>query len=168
VTPSSDEPALDPGVGIGHVHLKVSDLDRSIAFYRDVLGFALRARMGDDAAFLAAGDYHHHIGLNTFESRGGSAPAPGTTGLYHAAIRFPTRRALARALRRLRAHGVALTGATDHGGTESLYLLDPDGIGLELYWDRPLDAWPRTPDGEPALLNTPLDIEGLIAAEHGG
>jgi catechol 2,3-dioxygenase len=155
-------PRLDPGVDIGHVHLKVAQLDRAIAFYRDVLGFTVQGRLGDTAAFLSADGYHHHIGLNTFESRGGAAPAAGTTGLYHAAIRYPTRAALARALRRLYAHGVELTGASDHGASEALYLNDPDGNGLELTWDRPAHEWPRTADGQLALINLPLDLDSLL------
>src|SRR5919202_922352 len=154
---------LDPRVDIGHVHLKVSDLDRAIRFYRDVLGFDLMQRYGNEAAFLSAGGYHHHIGLNTWESGGGAPPAPGTTGLYHAAIRYPTRRALADALRRLVAAGIALTGASDHGVSEALYLRDPDENGLELYWDRPQEEWPRTSDGEIAMVTQPLDVRGLLA-----
>jgi len=155
-------PDLEPGVDIGHVHRKVGDLDRAVAFYRDALGFTVQGRLGDTAAFLSAGGYHHHIGLNTFQSRGGAAPPPGTTGLYHAAIRYPTREALARALRRLRGHGVELTGASDHGANEALYLTDPDGNGLELSWDRPRHEWPRTADGQLALINLPLDLDSLL------
>jgi catechol 2,3-dioxygenase len=138
---------IDPGVTIGHVHLKVADLEGALAFYHGVLGFALTQRMGSSAAFVSAGGYHHHIGLNTWESRGSSPPPPGTTGLYHLAIRYPTRTALADALRRLRAAGIRLDGASDHGVSEALYLQDPDGNGIELYWDRPRDQWPRTLDG---------------------
>ncbi len=158
--------AIDPDVVVGHVHLKVADIERSVAFYRDVLGLTVQGRVGDQAAFLSAGDYHHHIGLNSFESRGGAAPAPGTTGLYHVALRYPTRRSLVRALRRLQAHGVELRGASDHGGSESLYLSDPDGNGLELYWDRPREEWPRTVDGRLAMINLPLDVEVLLASER--
>jgi catechol 2,3-dioxygenase len=153
----------DPGGRIGHVHLKVADLDRALRFYRGVLGFELQQRYGGSAAFLSAGGYHHHIGLNTWESEGGPPPAPGTTGLYHFAILYPTRPALADALRRLGAAGIALDGASDHGVSEALYLRDPDGNGLELYWDRPREAWPRNPDGEIAMFTRPLDLAGLLA-----
>ena len=156
------EHAIDPGVDIGHVHLKVSDLERAVAFYRDVLGFAVTGRLDDRAAFLAADNYHHHIGLGTFESHGAAAPAPSATGLYHLAIRYPTRASLARALRRLHAHGVELTGASDHGANEALYLNDPDGNGLELCWDRPRSEWPQTADGRLALVNLPLDLDALL------
>jgi catechol 2,3-dioxygenase len=152
---------IDPGVGIGHVHLKVADIDRALAFYCGVLGFELQAK-GADAAFISAGGYHHHIGLNTWESAGGSPPPPGTTGLYHAAIRYPTRRALADALQRLGEAGISLSGASDHGVSEALYLKDPDGIGLELYWDRPEGEWPRGPDGEVAMYSAPLDVASLL------
>jgi catechol 2,3-dioxygenase len=158
---------IDPGVDIGHVHLKVADLDRALRFYRDVLGFELQQQLGDQAAFLSAGGYHHHIGLNTWESRGGSRPPRGTTGLFHAAIRYPTRKALADALRRLGEAGVSLDGASDHGASEALYLHDPDGNGLELYWDRPRDEWPRSADGKVAMFTRPLDLRGLMA-ELGG
>jgi catechol 2,3-dioxygenase len=154
---------IDPGVDIGHVHLKVADLDRALRFYRDVLGFELQQQLGDQAAFLSAGGYHHHIGLNTWESRGGSPPARGTTGLFHAAIRYPTRKALADALRRLGEAGVPLDGASDHGASEALYLRDPDGNGLELYWDRPMDEWPRSADGKVTMFSAPLDLHGLMA-----
>ena len=160
--------ALEPSVDIGHVHLKVADLDRAMAFYRDTLGFTVQGRLGDTAAFLSAGGYHHHIGLNTFQSRDGAAPPPGTTGLYHAAIRYPTRASLARALRRLQAHGVELTGASDHGANEALYLTDPDGNGLELSWDRPRHEWPRTRDGRLALIDLPLDLESLLGLPPAG
>jgi catechol 2,3-dioxygenase len=152
---------IDPGVQIGHVHLKVADLERSLAFYCGVLGFELTQRYGTAAAFVSAGGYHHHIGLNTWESRGGGPPPPGTTGLYHLAIRYPTRAALADALRRLAAAGVPLDGASDHGVSEALYLRDPDGNGIELYWDRPRDQWPRTTDGRLAMVTQPLDLESL-------
>jgi catechol 2,3-dioxygenase len=154
---------IDPGVDIGHVHLKVADLDRALRFYRDVLGFELQQQLGDQAAFLSAGGYHHHIGLNTWESRGGSPPPRGTTGLFHAAIRYPTRKALADALRRLGEAGVPLDGASDHGASEALYLRDPDGNGLELYWDRPMDEWPRSADGKVAMFTAPLDLRSLMA-----
>jgi catechol 2,3-dioxygenase len=158
---------LDPGVDIGHVHLKVADLDRAIGFYRDVLGFDLMQRMGDQAAFLSAGGYHHHIGLNTWESRGGSPPSPGTTGLYHVAIRYPTRAGLADALKRLVDNRVPISGASDHGVSEAIYLHDPDGNGIELYRDRPRDEWPMAPDGEGvAMVSVPLDIEALLAEAH--
>lgn len=154
--------AIDPGVRIGHVHLKVADLDRALAFYCGVLGFALMQRYGTQAAFVAAGGYHHHIGLNTWESRGGSPPPPGTTGLYHTAILYPTRAALADALRRLVEAGVPLDGASDHGVSEALYLRDPDRNGVELYWDRPAELWPRTPDGQLAMHTSRLDLDGLL------
>ena len=154
---------LDPRVRIGHVHLKVADLDRALGFYRDVLGFEVTQRMGSQAAFLSAGGYHHHIGLNTWESRGGSPPPPGTTGLYHAAILYPDRAALADALRRLIEAGVPLNGAADHGVSEALYLRDPDGNGIELYRDRPPDVWPRTADGALAMVTEPLDLRALLA-----
>jgi len=154
---------IDPGVDIGHVHLKVADLARALRFYRDVLGFELQQQLGDQAAFLSAGGYHHHIGLNTWESRGGSPPPRGTTGLFHAAIRYPTRKALADALRRLGEAGVPLDGASDHGASEALYLRDPDGNGLELYWDRPRDEWPRSADGKVAMFTAPLDLRSLMA-----
>jgi catechol 2,3-dioxygenase len=155
---------IDPAAEIGHVHLKVSDLERSLAFYRDVLGFELQQRMGDDAAFLSAGGYHHHIGLNTWQSRGGRPPGPGTTGLFHFAIRYPTRKALGRALRRLLEAGVRLDGASDHGVSEALYLHDPDLHGIELYWDRPREEWPRPVDGDGvAMVTVPLDVRALLA-----
>ena len=155
--------SIDPGVDIGHVHLRVADLDRALGFYRDVLGFEIKARL-PGAAFLAAGDYHHHIGLNTWQSRGGSPPRPGTTGLYHCAIRYPTRRALADALRRLSAAGIRLDGASDHGVSEALYLHDPDGNGVELYRDRPREEWPMRADGEGVdMFTRPLDVRGLLA-----
>jgi catechol 2,3-dioxygenase len=149
-------------VRIGHTHLKVSDLERALKFYRDVLGFELTQRFGRQAAFLSAGGYHHHIGLNTWESAGGPPPAPGSTGLYHHAILYPTRAALADALRRLIAAGIQLDGAADHGVSEALYLRDPDGNGVELYWDRPQHQWPRTPEGELAMYTRPLDLESLL------
>jgi catechol 2,3-dioxygenase len=153
---------IDPRTDIGHVHLKVSDLDRAIAFYRDVLGFELQQQLGDQAAFLSAGGYHHHIGLNTWESKGGSRPPPGTTGLYHVAIRFPDRRALARALERVLQAGIRV-GASDHGVSEAIYFEDPDGNGIEIYRDRPMEEWPRSADGEVAMMSVPLDLEALLA-----
>jgi catechol 2,3-dioxygenase len=154
---------LHPGVGIGHVHLKVADLDRALRFYRDVLGFELTQRYGSQAAFVSAGGYHHHIGLNTWESAGGRPPAPGTTGLYHLAILYPTRAELADALRRLVEAEIPLEGASDHGVSEALYLRDPDGNGVELYCDRPKDRWPRNADGSLAMYTRPLDLKGLLA-----
>ena len=155
---------VDVGTRIGHVHLKVADLDRALAFYSGVLGFEVTQRYGRQAAFLSAGGYHHHIGLNTWESSGGSPPAPGTTGLYHVAILYPARAALADALRRLMAAGVPLTGAGDHGVSEALYLNDPDGNGVELYWDRPQADWPRDAAGGLAMTTARLDLDGLLAA----
>jgi catechol 2,3-dioxygenase len=153
---------IDPGADIGHVHLKVADLDRAVAFYTEVLGFEEQARIGDDAAFLSAGGYHHHIGLNTWESKGGSPPPRGTTGLYHFAIRYPTRAALARAVRGVLDAGLRI-GASDHGVSEAVYLEDPDGNGIELYCDRPREEWPRTADGDGvAMYSRPLDLEGLL------
>ena len=148
---------------MGHVHLKVADLERALGFYRDVLGFELTQRFGSSAAFLSAGGYHHHIGLNTWESEGGRPPAEGTTGLYHLAILYPTRAELGDALRRLQKAGVPLEGASDHGVSEALYLRDPDGNGVELYWDRPKEEWPRTSDGL-AMYTRPLDLASLLAA----
>ena len=156
--------AIDPRVDIGHVHLKVSDIDRALAFWRDVLGFDVMARMGDQAAFIWAGGYHHHIGLNTWESKGGSAPPHGTTGLYHTAIRYPDRKSLADALKRVLDAGIPLDGATDHGVSEAIYLRDPDDNGVELYRDRPKEDWPRAEDGNGvAMFNAPLDLRGLLA-----
>ena len=158
-------PPIDPRVDIGHVHLKVADIDRALAFYCGVLGFELQQRLGDQAAFISAGGYHHHLGLNTWESKGGPPPPPGTTGLYHVAIRFPTRAALADALHRLIAAGIGLDGASDHGVSEALYLRDPDQNGVELYCDRPKTDWPRPPDNpEGVAMDTrPLDLRGLLA-----
>jgi catechol 2,3-dioxygenase len=147
---------------IGHVHLKVADLDRAIEFYNGVLGFDLNQRLGASAAFLAAGGYHHHIGLNTWESAGGQPPPPGTTGLYHLAILYPTRGALADALRRLIDAGIPLEGASDHGVSEALYLRDPDGNGVELYWDRPQADWPRDAEGGLAMYTRRLDLDDLL------
>ena len=152
----------DPQVRIGHVHLRVANLERAIAFYSGVLGLQVTQRMGDGAAFLSAGGYHHHMGLNTWESLGGPPPPPGTTGLYHTAILYPTRAALAEAFRRALAAGIALEGAADHGVSEALYLRDPDDNGLELYWDRPKDLWPRTPDGRLAMYTRRLDLKDLL------
>jgi catechol 2,3-dioxygenase len=154
--------AIDPRVDIGHVHLKVSDIERALGFYRDVLGFDVTQRMGDSAAFISAGGYHHHIGLNTWESRGGSPPPPGTTGLYHVAIRYPTRAALADAVRRVLAAGIGLTGASDHGVSEAIYLRDPDENGIELYRDRAREEWPLADDGV-AMFSRPLDLQVLLA-----
>ena len=154
--------AIDPRVDIGHVHLKVADLDRALGFWRDVLGFEVTARLGPSAAFLSAGGYHHHIGLNTWESRGGAPPAPGTTGLYHVAIRYPDRATLADALHRVLKAGIRLDGASDHGVSEALYLRDPDGNGVELYRDRPREQWPRNADGTFSMTTMPLDVEALI------
>jgi catechol 2,3-dioxygenase len=154
--------SLDPRVGIGHVHLKVANIERSLAFYHGVLGFVLTQRMGAEAAFLSAGGYHHHIALNTWESAGGPPPPFGTTGLYHFAVLYPTRAALADALRRLIAANIPLEGASDHGVSEALYLRDPDQNGVELYWDRPQDQWPRTSDGGLAMYSRRLDLEALL------
>lgn len=154
---------IHPGVRIGHVHLKVADLQRSLDFYQGVLGFELTQKMGSAAAFLSAGGYHHHIGLNTWESAGGSPPPPGTTGLYHVAILYPTRAELRDALQRLLQAEVALDGASDHGVSEALYLSDPDGNGVELYWDRPEGEWPRDADGNLAMVTRRLDLESLAA-----
>ncbi|RDV36442.1 glyoxalase [Bradymonadaceae bacterium TMQ3] len=159
----SDHESIDPGARIGHVHLKVADLERAITFYRDVLGFELTARYGDQAAFLSTGGYHHHIGLNTWHSKGGT-PAPAHhTGLFHTAILYPTRRALAVALKRLRDAGVTLDGASDHGVSEALYLNDPDGNGIELYRDRPREEWPTDAEGGLVMFTKPLSLEGLLA-----
>jgi catechol 2,3-dioxygenase len=153
---------IDPGVRIGHVHLKVADLDRALGFYQGVLGFELTQRYGRDAAFVSAGGYHHHIGLNVWESRGGPPPPRGTTGLYHLAILYPTRAALADALRRVVDAGIGLEGASDHGVSEALYLRDPDGNGVELYRDRPPEEWPRDDQGNIAMTTGPLDLEALL------
>jgi catechol 2,3-dioxygenase len=155
---------IDAGVDIGHVHLKVADIDRAIGFYRDVLGFDLMQRVGDQAAFLSAGGYHHHIGLNTWESKGGSPPPSGTTGLYHVAVRYPSRAALADALKRLVENKIPISGASDHGVSEAIYLNDPDGNGIELYRDRPRGEWPMAPDGKGvAMVSRPLDLDALLA-----
>ncbi len=155
---------IDPRTEIGHVHLKVSDLERAVAFYSGVLGFEVTHRIGQSAAFLSAGGYHHHIALNTWESQDGGPPAPGTTGLYHFAIRYAERASLADALRRLREAGVSLEGASDHGVSEALYLHDPDGNGIELYWDRPRAEWPRNADGSMRIITARLDVDALLAA----
>ena len=156
--------AIDPRVDVGHVHLKVSDIDRALAFYRDVLGFDVMQQLGDQAAFISAGGYHHHIGLNTWESKGGSPPPPNTTGLYHVAIRYPDRHALANALKAVIEAGVPLSGATDHGVSEAIYLRDPDDNGIELYRDRPEAEWPRAADGKSLQMSSePLDLRKLLA-----
>lgn len=152
---------ITPGARIGHVHLRVADLDRALAFYAGVLGFQLMQRMGNQAAFISAGGYHHHIGLNTWDSLGGHPPPPGTTGLYHLAVLYPDRAGLADALRRLDAAGIPLDGASDHGVSEALYLSDPDRNGVELYWDRPADLWPRGPDGSLQMFTRRLDVDAL-------
>jgi len=153
---------IDPGVDIGHVHLKVADLDRALAFYDGVLGLEIQQIMAGQAAFLSAGGYHHHIALNTWESKGGLPPAGGTTGLYHLALRYPTRASLADALARVLRAGIALEGASDHGVSHALYLRDPDDNGVELYWDRPRDQWPRDAQGHLAMSNAPLDLQELL------
>lgn len=158
------EAKIDSGVDIGHVHLKVADLERAVAFYRDGLGFEVTQRMGDQAVFLSAGGYHHHIGLNTWMSKSGSPPPRGSTGLFHAAIRYPSRASLARALARLIDRGIRLDGASDHGVSEALYLRDPDQNGLELYWDRPPDQWPHDDAGNLAMSTDPLDLDELLKA----
>lgn len=155
---------IPDGTDIGHVHLKVADLDRALAFYVGVLGFTLTQRYGTQAAFVSAGGYHHHIGLNTWHSLGGSPPPRGSTGLFHTAIRYPTRGDLANALRRLLEAGIPLDGASDHGVSEALYLRDPDQNGVELYWDRPREEWPRDAAGELRMVTEPLDVEGLLAS----
>jgi catechol 2,3-dioxygenase len=155
--------ALDPRVDIGHVHLKVANLDRALAFWHDVLGFDVMARIGDEAAFISAGGYHHHIGLNTWESKDGTPPPRNTTGLYHVAVRFPDRQTLATAVKAVVDAGIPLDGAADHGVSEAVYLRDPDGNGVELYRDRPKDEWPRTPDGEFTMWTRPLDVRALLA-----
>jgi catechol 2,3-dioxygenase len=157
------EQSIDPRIRIGHVHLKVADLERALKFYCGVLGFELQQRFGKQAAFVSAGGYHHQIGLNTWESEGGSPPPPGTTGLYHVAILYPTRALLADALRRLLAAGIELDGAADHGVSEAIYLRDPDGNGVELYRDRPESEWPRSANGELAMFSRPLDLDKLLA-----
>jgi catechol 2,3-dioxygenase len=161
--------SIHPETRIGHVHLKVSDVARAEAFYRDALGFEVTTRYGSDAVFMSAGGYHHHIGLNVWQSKGGRPPPPGSTGLFHFAILYPSRRELARALRRLLDHGVALDGASDHGVSEALYLHDPDGNGIELYRDRDPSEWPRAADGSLGMTTAPLDVRGLLSeAERSG
>ena len=159
--------AIDPAVRIGHVHLKVSDLERALAFYCGVLGFELQQRWGAQAAFVSAGGYHHHLGLNTWESAGGSPPPAGATGLFHLAVLYPTRANLADALRRLMAAGISLDGASDHGVSEALYLRDPDENGVELYWDRPREEWPRDSNGGISMFTRPLDLDALLAESPG-
>jgi catechol 2,3-dioxygenase len=159
--PEAPKPII-AGTRIGHVHLKVADLERALGFYCGVLGFELTQRLGADAAFISAGGYHHHIGLNTWESKGGRPPPPGTTGLFHTAILYPTRPALADALHRLIEAGIPLDGASDHGVSEALYLHDPDENGVELYWDRPKEQWPRKPDGSLAMFTHRLDLDDLL------
>jgi catechol 2,3-dioxygenase len=155
--------ALDPRVDIGHVHLKVSDLDRALAFYEGVLGFDVFLRHGDQAAFISAGGYHHHIGLNTWESKGAGPPPRNSTGLYHTAIRFPDRQSLAQAVKRVLDAGIPLDGASDHGVSEAIYLRDPDDNGVELYRDRPREEWPTDADGQPSMWTRPLDVAALLA-----
>jgi len=163
MNPEKNIRPIAPGVTIGHVHLKVADLERALAFYCGVLGFELTQRFGPQAAFISSGGYHHHIGLNTWESAGGTPPPRGTTGLYHLAILYPTRATLADALHRVLSAGLELDGAADHGVSEALYLQDPDGNGLELYWDKPRDAWPRSPDGGLRMFTHPLDLGRLLS-----
>ena len=153
----------DAGMTVGHVHFKVSDIEQSIAFYRDVLGFDLMQRYGDQAAFMSAGGYHHHLGLNTWHSRGGTRPPEGTTGLYHGAFLYPTRAALGRAIANVRAQGVNIYGAADHGVSQAVYFDDPDGNGIELYWDKPSEDWPWQGDGTLKMVNAPLDVDALVA-----
>lgn len=158
-----NHPAIHPDVRIGHVHLKVADLERSLAFYRDVLGFEVTQRYGPGAVFLSAGGYHHHLGLNTWESAGGSPPPPGATGLFHVAILYPERQLLGDALRRVLGAGLELDGASDHGVSEALYLRDPDQNGVELYWDRPPEQWPRNASGGIEMFTRELDLDALLA-----
>lgn len=157
------EAGIDPGTIIGHVHLKVADIERAERFYADAFGFEVMARYGTNASFLSAGGYHHHIGLNTWHSKGGPQPAPNTTGLFHFAILYPSRKALADALKRLIDRGVPIDGAADHGVSEAIYLRDPDGNGIEIYRDRPRDEWPRDPDGSIAMSTDPIDLGELLA-----
>ena len=164
----SDRGGIDPDVGVGHVHLKVSDIERSVEWYGRVLGLDLTARYGDQAAFMSAGGYHHHVGLNTWHSKDGSPPPPGTTGLFHLALLYPTRRALGVAVDRVLANGVDLDGASDHGVSEAVYLHDPDHNGIELYWDRPRDEWQFGPDGEIVMFTEPLDLGALLALARSG
>ena len=153
---------IPAGTRIGHVHLKVADISRALTFYCDVLGFELQQMYGDQAAFISAGGYHHHIGLNTWESKGGSPPPPGTTGLYHTAILYPTRIDLANAYKRVLLSGRQLDGAADHGVSDALYLRDPDENGVELYWDRAVKDWPREPDGKLKMINARIDLKALL------
>ncbi|MGI9411625.1 MAG: VOC family protein [Hyphomicrobiaceae bacterium] len=167
---TASEPELTPNpihpqAKIGHVHLKVANIDRALAFYCGVLGFSLKQRYGDEAAFISAGGYHHHIGLNTWESKNGAPPQRGTTGLFHLAILYPTRAALADALKRLMDADIALDGASDHGVSEALYLKDPDGNGIELYRDRDESDWPREADGRLAMTTKPLDVDELLGSQ---
>jgi catechol 2,3-dioxygenase len=161
---TNETAAIDPRVRIGHIHLRVADLQRALDFYCGVLGFELTTRYGTQAAFVSAGGYHHHIGLNTWESLGGSPPPPGTTGLYHVAILYPDRAALGDALLRLTQASIPLDGASDHGVSEALYLRDPDGNGVELYWDRPREEWPQTPEGKLTMFTRALDVNKLVTA----
>ncbi|NMJ42540.1 glyoxalase [Roseomonas sp. JC162] len=161
--PAATRPAIHPGTRIGHVHLKVADLERALAFWRDVIGLEEQQRYGDQAVFLSAGGYHHHIALNTWESKGGAWPPPGTTGLFHVALVYPDRKALAQALLRLLEAGWPLEGASDHGVSEALYLRDPDGNGVELYRDRPEAEWPRDAEGKLAMVTRRLDLNALLA-----
>jgi catechol 2,3-dioxygenase len=165
--PQKGAKPISPGARIGHVHLKVANIDRALGFYHGVLGFELVARFGQEAAFVSAGGYHHHIGLNTWESREGPPPPPGTTGLYHVAILYPTRADLSDALRRLIGAGIRLDGASDHGVSEALYLRDPDKNGVELCWDRPHEQWPRLPDGQLQIFTKALDIDSLLGETKG-
>ena len=158
----SSAAASGTSVRIGHVYLKVADLERSIAFYQGMLGFEITQRFGTQAAFLSAGGYHHHIGLNTWESAGGKPPPPDSTGLYHTAVLYPTRQLLAAAVQRVLAAGIKLEGAADHGVSEAIYLRDPDGNGVELYWDKPRDEWPRAADGSLAMFTRRLNLDGLL------
>jgi catechol 2,3-dioxygenase len=161
-SPEQPSPQIHPATRIGHVHLKVADLERAIGFYHGVLGFEVTQRWGKAAAFLSAGGYHHHIGLNTWESLNGPPPAPGTTGLFHTAILYSSRKELADALRRVLAAKIPIDGAADHGVSEAIYLRDPDENGVELYRDRPPEEWPRTAEGELAMYSRPLDLEALL------
>jgi catechol 2,3-dioxygenase len=166
MSPDTTTRPIDPQVRIGHVHLKVTDLERALRFYCGVLGFEIMQRYGTQAAFVSAGGYHHHIGLNTWDSLGGSPPPAGTTGLYHTAILYPTRRALADAVRRALEAGIPLDGASDHGVSEAIYVRDPDDNGVELYWDRPQEMWPQTPQGELAMFTRRLDLNDLLREVH--
>jgi catechol 2,3-dioxygenase len=154
--------SIHPDVRIGHIHLKVADLNRALDFYNGVLGFEVTQRFGNEVAFLSAGGYHHHIGLNTWESEGGSPPPAGSTGLYHLAVVYPTRAELANSVREILGAGIPLEGASDHGVSEAIYLRDPDGNGVELYWDRPKKEWPRTTEGQLAMFTKPLDVQALL------